>query len=67
MAFFAVLQDNTVINVIEADTLEIAETATGKHCVKYTEESPAGIGWLYENDAFIQPVVELDDKPSSEV
>lgn len=58
MATFAVVQDSLVVNTIIADTLEIAQEATGLTCVEYTEENPAGIGWVYDGTAFIAPVEE---------
>lgn len=57
MATFAVLKDNKVINVIIADTKEIAEQVTNKTCIEYTEENPAGIDWTYNGSEFIAPVI----------
>ena len=50
MANFAVINGNIVENIIVADTKEIAEEATGKTCVEYTEENPAiiGLSWNQE-------------------
>jgi hypothetical protein len=56
---FAVLTDNTVSNVIIAETKEIAEQVTQLTCVEYTDEEPAGIGWTYDGTKFIQPVIEI--------
>ena len=67
MAYFAVLDDNLVVNVIEADTLEIAQKVTKANCVEYTNENPAGIGWTYDGTIFTQPIIEADDESSSEV
>lgn len=58
MATFAVLNGDTVINIIIADTKEIAEEVTNSTCVEYTTENPAGIGWTYDGSVFIAPVVE---------
>jgi len=58
MTNYAVLNNNTVTNVIVADTKEIAETVTGLTCVEYTDENPAGIGYTYDGENFIAPVVE---------
>ena len=59
MATFAVVLNNIVSNVIVADTKEIAEQITGFSCIEYTQENPAGIGWVYdlETDSFISPEV----------
>ena len=57
MATFAIINNNTVENVIVADDLAIAESVTGKLCVEYTEENPAGIGWTYNGVNFIAPEV----------
>lgn len=58
MATFAVLNNSTVINVIVADSKEIAEEATNSICIEYTDENPAGIGYTYDGENFIAPVVE---------
>ena len=55
MANFAVIEEGVVTNVILADTLEVAQEVTGKTCVEYTEDSPAGIGWTYDGTKFIAP------------
>ena len=60
MAYYAVIQDNKVNNIIVADSKEIAETVTGFLCIEYTDENPAGIGWTYdpETGRFVPPVQE---------
>jgi hypothetical protein len=55
MATFAVLNNNKVINVIIADTKEIAEEVTSSPCIEYTEENPAGIDWTYNGSTFEEP------------
>jgi len=54
---FAVIKDNKVINIIVADSQEIAEAATGFSCIDVTN------GWDYSNgidggDFFPLPVTE---------
>jgi len=58
MATFAVIDNNTVTNVIVADTKEIAEQVTSLICVEYTEENPAAIGWTYNGSTFEAPITE---------
>jgi len=58
MAEFAVIENGVVTNTIIAVTLEIAQEVTGKTCVEYTEDSPAGIGWSYDGTNFTAPVEE---------
>jgi hypothetical protein len=58
MTNYAVITGNTVSNIIVADTKEIAEQITNSTCVEYTDENPAGIGWTYDGENFIAPVVE---------
>lgn len=55
MSHFAVLNDSVVVNVIVADTLEIAEAVSNARCIEFTEENPAQIGWKYIDDAFVNP------------
>ena len=54
MANFAVLDGITVVNVIVADSLSIAEEVTSKTCIEYTNETVA-IGDTYENGVFLHP------------
>jgi hypothetical protein len=65
MATFAVIDNNIVINTIVVDTKETAEEATGKICIEYTEENPAGIGWSWNQDlGFERP--PMPETPISE-
>jgi len=54
----AVIENNVVINIIVADSVEIAETITNGLCVEYTDNNPASIGWTYADGVFTAPVVE---------
>ena len=56
MATFAIINDNTVENIIVADTKEIAEQVIGKTCIEYTDENPASIGYTYADGVFTAPV-----------
>jgi hypothetical protein len=59
MATYAVIENNTVINTIIADTKEIAEQITEKTCIEYTEQNPAVIGLGYDGTTFEQmPEIE---------
>ena len=40
---FAVIEDNKIVNLIVADSLETAEEVTGKQCIDCTN------GWDYDN------------------
>lgn len=53
MANFAVIESNSVINVIAADTLEIAEMVTGRKCIDITEELFA-IGDIWDGTQLIK-------------
>jgi hypothetical protein len=57
MPNFAVLNEtNDAVNVIVADTLEIAEDVTGKTCVPCNDTSVVGATW--NGTEFIMPVIE---------
>ena len=58
MALFAVINNDSVSNVIVCDTKELAETLTGKTCIEYAEDSGVAIGWKYIDGAFVEPPVE---------
>lgn len=53
MAKYAVVDGKNVINIIEADSVELAESITGFKCVEYTTE-PAEPGGTYEDGHFIR-------------
>jgi hypothetical protein len=52
---FAIIENGIVTNVIVAKDKKTAESVTGKDCVAYTEENPAGIGWTYIDGVFVAP------------
>jgi hypothetical protein len=61
MSTFAHISNNIVVNVIIADTKEIAETITGETCIEYTEDSPVGIGWVYDGKTITPPVEKTNE------
>lgn len=60
MATFAMMNGNSVINVIVADDKEATEAALNCKLIEYTLENPAGIGWSYDEvtGKFNPPVIE---------
>lgn len=62
MANYAVIQNDKVVNIIIADSKEIAEEVTGLVCIEYTEENPAGIGWNWDGNNFINPSEEAPNE-----
>jgi hypothetical protein len=60
MATFAVINNGVVQNCIVADSLAIAEAVTGFVCIEYTAENVAEIGYLYENETFINPNLPVE-------
>ena len=77
MAKFAVIDGENVVNTIIADSIQEAESISGKTCIEYTTE-PADIGgfyingifipkkpfpsWILENNIWVAPVPEPTDK-----
>ena len=55
MSNFAEIKNNVIVNIIIAETKEIAEMVTGGTCIEYTGESPIGIGWGYDGETFTAP------------
>ena len=57
MANYAVIDNETVINTIVADSLEVAQEVTGQTCIEYTDEAPLGINWYWDATAngYIMP------------
>lgn len=64
MANFAVIENGIVTNIIVADTKQVAETATGKTCVTYTDSNPACIGLGYDGTTFEQPAEWVGEVPT---
>jgi hypothetical protein len=60
MKNYAVIEDGTVINVIVAESLEIAESVSEKTCVEYeyTKDNTPVIGLGYDGTVFEQMPVE---------
>ena len=56
MKTFAVLNYDSVTNIIVADSKEIAETVTGSICVEYTSDNPAVVGYTYNGTFFVPPI-----------
>jgi hypothetical protein len=54
MSYFAVIEDNKIVNVIVADSKEIAEQVTSLQCVN-VDGIDAGIGWSYDGTTFTSP------------
>lgn len=60
MADYLVIENNTVVNVIVADTAEIAAEVTGKEVQESISPTP-WIGWTKQGDAWIAPEPEIID------
>jgi hypothetical protein len=60
MAIYAMMNGNSVENIIVADNKEATEAALNCALIEITSENPGGIGWTYdpETGKFIAPVVE---------
>lgn len=53
---FAVIEDNIVVNIILAESKEIAENVIGKLCIEYNDTNPAIIGLSWNSETgFEQP------------
>jgi hypothetical protein len=46
--------DNVVINIFVAESLEIAQQVI-PHSVEYTDKNPARIGWIYDGTTYVAP------------
>lgn len=57
MADYLVIENNTVVNVIVADSAEIAAEVTGKEVQESTEPTP-WIGWTKQGDTWVAPEPE---------
>lgn len=57
---WAVVQDGTVVNVIEWDGIKPYQAAHGTTLVQHDE---VGIGWTYENGELVAPIIEVVNNP----
>lgn len=58
MKNFAVVKNYEVINMVVADSKEIAESLTSLECVEYATYTDCGIGWTYIDGVLAAPIVE---------
>ena len=67
MPTFAMMNGNTVDNIIMADDKEATEAALRCTLIEFTSENPAGIGWSYdpETNRFIAPPAEDSTEAAS--
>lgn len=67
MTYFAALSNNTVQNIVTAETHADAETATRLTCIELTEGQYASIGFSYDSEtkSFINPNPEpvVEEEP----
>ena len=58
MPTFAMMNGNTVDNIIMADDKEATEEALRCTLIEFTPDNPAGIGWSYDPQTgkFVAPV-----------
>jgi hypothetical protein len=54
MSKYAVIKDEVVINLIVADSKDIAEEVTGETCIE-CDDQPVEIGGTYDGTRFINP------------
>jgi hypothetical protein len=67
MATFAVIENGIVENLIEADSLTVAQETTGLTCIEYNIGIDVSVGYLYDNGVFTNPnpPAPLIDQPLS--
>jgi hypothetical protein len=53
MATYAQVEDNIVVNVVDADAAWIAEQPG--EWIEYTDANPCGIGWAVEDGVCVLP------------
>jgi hypothetical protein len=47
MKTFAIIENETVVNIVVCESLDIAEELYGNSCIEYTKENQAHIGSVY--------------------
>jgi hypothetical protein len=61
MKKFAVLQNNIVVNIILANSKEIAEEVTSLECIEYTDENPALVNDTWDGTNFVSPSISVEE------
>lgn len=56
MPNFALYENDEILNIIVAESKEIAESLTNLHAIEITDT--IGIGWKLVNDEWVQPLPE---------
>lgn len=56
---YAIIENDRVVNVIVADSLEIAQQATNKEVIE--TDGQVWIGWIRVDGQWINPVLEIID------
>ena len=56
MTNFAVINDGIVVNLIVADTKEIAEEVTGMTCVEIADGTPVEIDGTWDGNTFARSI-----------
>jgi hypothetical protein len=62
MPNFAVIQNNTVVNIIVAETKYDAETATNLLCVEYTDDNPFSVKQIIDEKIIASSIEERNKK-----
>ena len=61
MSNYAVIENNAIMNVIVADSKEIAEQVTGKLCIELPEIG-FGVGNTWDGEKFVKPeIIETEE------
>jgi hypothetical protein len=55
---FAIIENSKVVNVIEAESIEIAQAVAGNNVFETTQENIAHIGLGFDGTTFEQPPTE---------
>jgi hypothetical protein len=64
MTKYAVIDENVVVNIILADSVEIAEQVTGHTCIECTDLLNPNVGYLWNGDSFTVPETPIvEDEP----
>jgi hypothetical protein len=59
MPNYAIYKNNIILNVIIADSKEIAESITDMKAVE--TDNKIGIGWIFENNKWIEPTPAIEE------
>jgi hypothetical protein len=66
MKYWALIENDVVVNAIVAESSEIVAEVTSLEYIEYTLDDPIGIGYVRKGKSFVPPKIEASVVDNSE-